>query len=68
MFCGAAIGRGAQIYLGDASPTDPHASPVYADLRGLPPLFLLAGSTEVLLDDSQRVADNARAAGVDCEI
>jgi acetyl esterase/lipase len=41
---------------------------VYADLNGLPPLFIMAGSTEVLLDDSQRVADNARAAGVDCEL
>jgi epsilon-lactone hydrolase len=68
MFCGAAIERAAQVYLGDASPTDPLASPVYANLRGLPPLMLMAGSTEVLLDDSRRVADNARAAGVDCEL
>lgn len=67
MFCGAAITRAAKVYLGDAPPTDPYASPVYADLHGLPPLFMMAGSTEVLLDDSQRVADNARAAGVDCE-
>jgi acetyl esterase/lipase len=67
MFCGAAIALAAKVYLGDAPATDPHASPVYADLRGLPPLFIMAGSTEVLLDDSRRVADNARAAGVDCE-
>lgn len=68
MFCGAALKRAAKVYLGDASATNPYASPVYADLHGLPPLFLMAGSTEVLLDDSQRVADNARAAGVDCEL
>ncbi|SDQ27285.1 Acetyl esterase/lipase [Paraburkholderia fungorum] len=68
MFCGAAIKRATEVYLGDASPADPYASPLYADLHGLPPLFLMAGSTEVLLDDSQRVADNARAAGVDCEL
>jgi epsilon-lactone hydrolase len=68
MFCGAAIKLAAQVYLGDTAPTHPYASPVYADLRGLPPLFIMAGSTEVLLDDSQRVADNARAAGVDCEL
>ena len=67
MFCGAAIARAAQVYLGDSPATDPYASPVYADLHGLPPLFMMAGSTEVLLDDSQRVANNARAAGVDCE-
>ena len=68
MFCGAALKRAAGVYLGDASPTNPYASPVYADLQGLPPLFLMVGSTEVLLDDSRRVADKARAAGVDCEL
>ncbi|WP_144110923.1 alpha/beta hydrolase [Paraburkholderia sp. BCC1886] len=68
MFSGPAIGRAAQLYLGDTPGTHPYASPVYADLKGLPPLFIMAGSTEVLLDDSRRVADNARAAGVACEI
>lgn len=68
MFSGAAIARAAQVYLGDTPATHPYASPVYADLNGLPPLFIMAGSTEVLLDDSQRVADKARAAGVDCEL
>jgi acetyl esterase/lipase len=67
MFCGASIERAAKVYLGDAPATHPYASPVYADLRGLPPLFVQAGSTEVLLDDARRVADNARAVGVDCE-
>ncbi|WP_144144303.1 alpha/beta hydrolase [Paraburkholderia sp. BCC1884] len=67
MFSGPAIARAATLYLGDTPATDPYASPVYADLRGLPPLFIMAGSTEVLLDDSQRIADNASAAGVDCE-
>ena len=67
MFCGAAIARAAQVYLGGSPAADPYASPVYADLHGLPPLFMMAGSMEVLLDDSQRVADNARAAGVNCE-
>jgi monoterpene epsilon-lactone hydrolase len=68
MFSGQAIGRAAQVYLGDAPATNPYASPVYADLHGLPPLFIQAGSTEVLLDDSRRVADNARAAGVQVEL
>ncbi|MEZ0602879.1 alpha/beta hydrolase [Paraburkholderia sp. IW21] len=67
MFSGPAIALAAKIYLGDTPATHPYASPVYADLHGLPPLFIMAGSTEVLLDDSQRVADKARAAGVDCE-
>lgn len=64
MFCGAAIGRAARFYVGDADPTDPYLSPLYADLTGLPPLLIQAGSTEVLLDDARRVADRARAAGV----
>ncbi|CAB3709147.1 Acetyl esterase [Paraburkholderia sediminicola] len=68
MFSGPAIARAAQVYLGDTPATHPYASPVYAGLHGLPPLFIMAGSTEVLLDDSQRVADKARAAGVDCEL
>ncbi|MFM0312036.1 alpha/beta hydrolase [Paraburkholderia sp. RL17-383-BIF-A] len=68
MFSGPAIALAGKVYLGDTPATHPHASPVYADLNGLPPLFIMAGSTEVLLDDSQRVADNARAAGVDCEL
>jgi epsilon-lactone hydrolase len=67
MFCGASIERAAKVYLGDTPGTHPYASPVYADLRGLPPLFVLAGNTEVLLDDARRVAENARAADVDCE-
>ncbi|PQV45941.1 alpha/beta hydrolase [Paraburkholderia sp. BL21I4N1] len=67
MFSGRAIAPAGQLYLGETPATHPHASPVYADLHGLPPLFMMAGSTEVLLDDSRRVADNARAAGVDCE-
>ncbi len=70
MFCGAAIERAAQFYVGDADPTHPYLSPLYADLRGLPPLLIQASSTEVLLDDTRRVADRARAAGVsvECEI
>ena len=44
---------------------DPLASPVFASLEGLPPLLLQVGSEEVLLDDTLRVADNARKAGVE---
>lgn len=67
MFCGAAIGRAAKLYVGDADPTHPYLSPLYADLSGLPPLLIQASSTEVLLDDARRVADRARAAGVSVE-
>jgi acetyl esterase/lipase len=67
MFCGDVFARVAPLYLDDASATDPYASPLYADLHGLPPLFMLAGSTETLLDDTRRVAERACAAGVSVE-
>jgi monoterpene epsilon-lactone hydrolase len=54
-----------KLYLGDHDPRTPLASPLYAELQGLPPLLIQVGSTEVLLDDSRRLADRASAAGVD---
>jgi monoterpene epsilon-lactone hydrolase len=55
----------AKAYLGDAHPRTPLAAPLYADLWGLPPLLIHVGSAEVLLDDSTRLAERAKAAGVD---
>lgn len=48
-----------------ADARDPLASPLFADLRGLPPLLLHVGTHELFLDDSLRLADKASAAGVD---
>jgi monoterpene epsilon-lactone hydrolase len=45
--------------------THPLISPLYADLKGLPPLLVLVGTEEILLDDATRCAENAREAGVD---
>lgn len=55
----------SKAYLGDTDPRTPLASPLYADLRGLPPLLIQVGTAECLFDDAMRLADNARAAGVD---
>jgi len=55
----------AQMYLGAGDRRSPLASPLYADLRGLPPLLLHVGTSETLYDDSVRFADRARAQGVD---
>jgi monoterpene epsilon-lactone hydrolase len=55
----------AKMYLGDTDPRNPLASPVYADLHGLPPLLMQVGDAEILLDDSTRIARKAKAAGVD---
>jgi acetyl esterase/lipase len=58
----------AGMFLGGASPTDPLANPLHADVAGLPPMLIQVGGHEALLDDSTRFADRARAAGVDCTV
>lgn len=65
MFHGADIAKVAGPYMGERDPKHPVASPLYADLSGLPPLLVHAGSDEVLLDDSTRLVDRAKAAGTD---
>jgi acetyl esterase/lipase len=47
-----------------ADPRSPLASPLYADLQGLPPILIQVGSDEVLLSDATRFAEKAKAAGV----
>ncbi len=61
----AGVDEMARAYLGAADRRTPLASPLFADLRGLPPLLIQVGSEEVLLDDSVQLAERARAAGVD---
>jgi acetyl esterase/lipase len=46
---------------GDTRADDPHVSPIFADLTGLPPLLIQVGSHEVLLDDATRLAVRAAA-------
>jgi len=68
LFRGGKIGPGALYYLGTADPKNPLASPLYGDLKGLPPMLIHVGENEVLLDDSRRFADRAKAAGVKADI
>lgn len=68
MFHGPDIGLSARYYLGEMDPRNPLASPLYADLTGLPPLLIHVGADEVLRDDSTRLAERARAAGVRVEL
>jgi epsilon-lactone hydrolase len=56
-----AISTRAADYLAGADPADPLVSPIFADLSGLPPLLIQAGSHEVLLDDATRLAVKAAA-------
>ena len=46
----------------------PLVSPVYGDYSGLSPCLIQVGSTEILLDDSLRMAARARAQGVDVSV
>ena len=46
----------------------PRLSPLFGDWSGLPPLYFVAGSTEMLLDDSVRAHDRALQAGVPSRI
>jgi acetyl esterase len=55
-------------YLGDGSRPDPRAEPIYADLRGLPPLFLTAAALDPLYDDTIEVDRRFEAAGVAHEL
>jgi acetyl esterase/lipase len=58
----------AGMYLGGTDPKDPLVSPIYADLKSLPPMLIQVGSREILLDDAIRLAERARQYGVDVEI
>lgn len=58
----------AGLYVGAASPTNPLANPLHADLKGLPPVFVAVGDAEVLEDDARSIVEKARAAGVDATL
>jgi len=63
-----AVSRGSILNIGGAylqghDPKDPLVSPLFGDLRGLPPVLFMVGSGEVLLDDSRRAAAAITAEG-----
>jgi monoterpene epsilon-lactone hydrolase len=68
MFTPGSVREAAAMYLAGADPRDPRASPLYAELRGLPPMLLFASRHEILRDDTLRLAERARAAGVKVEV
>jgi acetyl esterase/lipase len=68
MFSSESFGIAAGYYVGEGDRRAPLASPLYADLRGLPPLLIHVGADETLLDDSRRLAERARRAGVKVEL
>lgn len=58
----------ARQYLGSSPAAAPLASPIHADLSGLPPLLIQVGSAEILLDDAVALAGRAGAAGVEVQL
>ena len=62
------VGAMATAYLAGKDPKTPVASPLFADLHGLPPLLIQVGDAEVLLDDAVLLAERARKAGVEATL
>ncbi|MEU9396175.1 alpha/beta hydrolase [Streptomyces sp. NPDC048324] len=65
IFTGADLRAYADLYVRAGDRAHPLASPVFADLTGLPPLLVQVGANEVLLDDAVRLADRAGADDVE---
>ena len=55
----------SKLYAGEHDPSDPLLSPLFGDLKGLPPLFIDAGEDDELFDDARLFAEKAKTAGVD---
>ncbi|RJP34996.1 MAG: alpha/beta hydrolase [Actinobacteria bacterium] len=68
MLSARALRREAAMYLGGEDPRHPLASPIYAELYGLPTMLIQAGTREILLDDARRLAERAREAGTEVEL
>lgn len=64
------LNAGAAHYMGDTDPETPEASPLFADLSGLPPIFIQTGEEEILRDDTTRLTAALKAANVEvtCEL
>jgi len=58
----------AAAYVAGKDPKAPLISPLFADLKGLPPLLIHVGTDEVLLDDAVQLGERAKAAGVDATV
>lgn len=64
---GSLIAPAGRLYAPD-DPAHPLASPLFADLTGLPPMLVHVGTHEVLLDDARRLVTRARQHGVDASV
>jgi acetyl esterase/lipase len=58
----------ARLFAGDLPLSDPRISPLFADLHGLPPLYIQAGDCERLVDENVELAERVRQAGGRAEV
>ncbi len=68
MLHASALRDWANWYRGEVAAEDPLVSPQYADLAGLPPLYIQVGTAEMLLDDARRLAESARQGGTPVQL
>ncbi|MEO1014864.1 MAG: alpha/beta hydrolase [Pseudomonadota bacterium] len=68
MFMPDTIRNGGPRYAGRLPLTDPRVSPLFGEIAGLPPMLIFASASEVLRDDSVRLAEKARDAGVKADL
>jgi epsilon-lactone hydrolase len=60
--------RYGALYGGNTDLRNPLVSPLHGDYRGIPPLLIQVGEAEIILDDSTRVAERAKQAGVQMDL
>lgn len=65
---GTRTGEFAELFLQGADPADPRCSPLHARFEGAGPVWITVADTEILLDDSTRMAEVLRAQGVEVEL
>lgn len=58
----------ADYYCAPHQRRDAYVSPVFADVDGLPPIYIQVGDDEILLSDSTRFAEKLRQAGCEVEL
>lgn len=58
----------AKLYYKDQNPENPLVSPLYANFEKLPPMLIHVGNIETLRDDSVRLAERAKSAGIDVNL
>lgn len=56
------------LYLGDADPNDPMVSPINGNFSGLPPMYIQVSDSEMLLDDSLRLARRCHTYDVEVNV